>query len=308
MRDFKYLFLVLVSGIILTSCVTINEDHIDNEISLNEFISSYDLWYVDYHRTEGNEDVPFLSKAFTISFFNGNMYANNNIVDIGRTGDGFGIQVGNYNTLHTILEMNHRLDGRYDFEVVQLSDNEIRIDCISHNVSYYLIGYQRDGFDYDKLFYDNIEYFLQEYMAWEQIKSEGGIPNIFDNEHYLQFTPENNVTFYSSKDPFGISINNIRWDFVGSYEIANINGYENLKRLTLDYGQGDTEAFELSVINDQTIELYHIRSETTYTFAGRGFIQYRKLDGKVKANKMVRNNGRKRTKIIRKIVERNITQ
>ncbi|WP_093671571.1 hypothetical protein [Tenacibaculum sp. MAR_2009_124] len=306
MKRLKILLLLLITGSMLTSCVVVNDEYIDNGISLNELISSYDLWYIDYHRTQGNDDIPFVSKAFTMSFLNGRMYANNNIVDIGRTGNGLGVQVGRYDTFNSILETNHSLDGRYDFEVVQISQNEIRIDCVSRNVSYYLIGYQKNTFDYDKLFYDNIEYFLQEYVAWERIRSEDGVPNAFDDEHYLQFTPENNVTFYSSHDPFGTNIDNILWDYVGGYEVANVNGYDDLKVLTLNYDQGDTETFELSVINDETVALYHIRSQTTYTFAGRGFIQYRKADGKMKAKDIVRNSGRKRTKITRKTVERRV--
>ncbi|MGG8496115.1 hypothetical protein ACQY1Q_06840 [Tenacibaculum sp. TC6] len=306
MKRLKLLLLLLVTGATLTSCVVVNDEYIDNGISLNELISSYDLWYIDYHKTQGRGDVPFISKAFTMSFLNGRMYANNNIVDVGKTGDGLGVYVGSYNTFNDILETNHRLDGRYNFEVVQLSANEIRIDCLSQNVSYYLIGYQRNNFDYDKLFYDNIEYFLQEYIAWERVKTSGGSPNVFDREHYLQFTPENDVTFYSSHDSFGTDIDYINWDFVGSYEVANVNGYNDLKILTLNYDGGDTEKFELSVINDETIELYHLRSETLYTFAGRGFVQYLKQEGKESTKTTVRNSGRKRTKIERKTVERRV--
>ena len=136
MRRFKLLLLLLVTGTMLTSCIVVNDEFIDDGISLEELVTSYDLWYIDYHRTQGNADIPFISRAFTMSFLNGRMYANNNIVDIGRTGNGLGIQVGRYNTFNALLETDHNLDGRYDFEVVQLSRNEIRIDCISQNVSY----------------------------------------------------------------------------------------------------------------------------------------------------------------------------
>jgi len=47
-----------------------------------------------------------------------------------------------------------------------------------------------------------------------------------------------------------------------------------LKTLTLDYDFFDNEFFELSVINDQRIELYHPSSGTFYEFTGRGYIQY----------------------------------
>ena len=115
MKTLKLLFLTLITGILLSSCVD------RNVISLEEVVSGYDLWYVDYNRTEGNGDVPFLSKAFTISFINGNLYANNNLVGIGATGNGYGIRVGYYDTYNGILEIDHSLDGYFDFEVVQLA-------------------------------------------------------------------------------------------------------------------------------------------------------------------------------------------
>lgn len=299
MKRVKLLLLTLVTSITLTSCVVQ-----DTDFSLNEYISSYDLWYIDYHRTTGNGDVSFLSKAFTVSFLNGTMYANNNIVDIGKTGNGLGIAVGDYVPRGTVLETYHDLDGNYNFEVVQLADDEIRIDDLSQNVSYYLIGYQRSNFNYDKLFYDNIEYFLQEYVAWERTATSGGTPNLFDNEHFLQFTPENDVTFYSSHDAFGTNIDYINWDYEGGYQIDNISGFNNLKLLTLNYDGGDTEEFELSVINDERIQLFHLSSETTYTFSGRGFVQYLKNENKSITKSTVRNNNRKRTKIQRKTVDR----
>jgi len=304
MKRLKLLFLFITASITLTSCVVQNEIIDDNAFSLNEYISSYDLWYIDYHKTTGSGDVPFISKAFTLSFFNGTMYANNNIVDIGKTGNGLGIAVGSYGTNQTVLETDHDLDGNYNFEVVQLADNEIRIDDLSQNISYYLIGYQKNSFDYDKLFYENIEYFLQEYVAWERTDQVGGTPNAFDDEHFLQFTPENDVTFYSSHDSFGTNIDYLKWDYVGGYEIANISGRNDLKFLTLNYDGGDTERFELSVINDEAIKLFHISSETTYTFSGRGFVQYLKGKNKSITKPTVRNNGRKRTKIQRKTVDR----
>ncbi|TDQ28643.1 hypothetical protein [Tenacibaculum caenipelagi] len=301
MKRIKLLLLLLISGVTLTSCVVRN-DIVDDGFSLRQYISSYDLWYVDYHKTTGTGDVPFLSRAFTISFLNGTMYANNNIVDIGKTGNGLGIAVGSYGTFGTVLETRHDIDGYYEFDVVQLSSNRIRIDDLSQNVSYYLVGYQRNTFDYDMLFYDNIEYFLQEYIAWERTGASGGTSNPFDYEHYLQFTPENDVTFYSSHDPFGTNIDNINWDFTGGYIVQNVQGEQNLKYLTLNYDNGDTEEFDLTVINDETIELYHIGSGTTYIFSGRGFIQYLKGEKTSTSKPTVRNSGRKRTKIERETV------
>ena len=295
----KKLLLILISTFLFSSCEIFQDDIIDDGISLSQLLSSYDLWYVDYHRTTGNGDIPFVSRAFTLSFFNGTMYANNNIADIGFTGNGFGIPVGDYSTFGIYLETFHDIDGINDFEVEQLSRNRIRIYSTRENVSYLLIGYQKNNFDYDLLFYDNIEYFLQEYEAWERTGiSSAGTPNAFDDEHFLQFTPENITTFYSSQDPFGTNIGNIIWDFVGSYEVFDVQGFVDLKILTLYYDNGDIEEFELSVINDEQISLYHGVSGTTYRFSGRGFIQF--LKNGEKKETTVRNSGRKRTKVIRK--------
>ncbi|MGB0880029.1 MAG: hypothetical protein ACPGTO_05635 [Polaribacter sp.] len=306
MKTLKLLFAFIISGVVFSSCTVVeNNYHEEIGISLEEVVSGYDLWYVDYHRTTGNGDIPYVSKAFTLSFLNGILYANNNIADIGRTGNGLGIDVGTYYTDGDVLSTNHDLDGRNNFEVIQISSNEIRLYNYRENVNYYLIGYQIHEFDYDKLFYENIEYFLQEYIAWEQVeRSIAGAANEFDNETFLQFTPENITTFYSSTDAFGTNIDTIQWDFIGSYEVFDVVGYEDLKILTLNYDGGYIEEFELSVINDEKILLYHIDSETTYSFLGRGFVQYLKA-GKSKSS--VRNNGRKRTKVKRKLkIRRNL--
>lgn len=301
MRLLKLLILTIITGTMFTSCVVNNNEQYEDQIALEDIVSQYDLWYIDYHRTTGSGDIPFLSKAFTVSFLNGVMYANNNIVDIGRTGNGLGISIGSYNTYNGFLETTHRLDGYYDFDVVKLSGNEIRIDY--NNVSYYLIGYQTTNFNYNKLFYENIEYFLQEYIAWQRVDVAGGTQNIFDEERFLQFTPENTTTFFSSEDPIGTHIANINWNFVGSYTVYNVDGIEDLKGLTLIYDNGDTETFELSVVNDSEIQLYHQNSDTTYSFIGKGFVQYQK-GGTKKSTTAVRNSGRKRTKITRKTVDR----
>tara|TARA_R110002124_G_scaffold83948_3_gene219257 strand:+ start:4506 stop:5423 length:918 start_codon:yes stop_codon:yes gene_type:complete len=298
MKSVKLLLLLFITGAVFTSCKFLDDSYM-YEIPLEEVIAKYDLWYVDYNKTTGTGDVPFLSRAFTVSFYNGQFYANNNIADIGVTGNGLGIKVGNYNTYNGFLEIDHSLDGAYDFDVYQISANEIRINDSYNNVSYYLVGYQRNNFDYDKLFYENIEYFLQEYVAWEKTStSTSGAINTFDKETFLQFTPENTTTFYSSKDPYGTNIDVINWNYVGSYQIYDVQNYNDLKILTLNYDGGDNEEFELSVINDSKISLYHISSQTTYEFSGRGFIQF--LKGK-KAKPNVRNSGRKRTKIQREV-------
>ena len=294
MKSIKLLFALFCVGIFFQSCQTRFED----EVSLEELMSAYDLWYVDYHSTSGSGDVPFVSRAFTLSFRNGILYANNNIVDIGRTGNGLGIAVGDYNTYNGYLQVFHDIDGNNNFEVSQIAANEIRIYNPRENVSYYLIGYQRNDFDYDQLFYDNIEYFLQEYIAWKKVNVIGGFANAFDYENYLQFTPENNTTFYASHDALGTNTNNLLWDFSGNYEVYDVQGYTDLKILTLNYDSGDTEEFELSVVNDKKIRLYHVGSATTYDFLGIEFVQY--LKGKKIVKSTVRNSNRKRTKIHRK--------
>lgn len=301
MKTLKLLFAIVFTSTLITSCSIIVTDDFLLEPTLEDVVSGYDLWYVDYHRTSGTGDVPYVSRAFTLSFINGVMYANNNIVDIGRTGNGLGIDVGVYSTFNGVLETEHDVDGFNDFEVTILSNNEIRLYNYNQNVNYYLVGYNVNNFDYDMLFYENIEYFLQEYEAWEKVDVIGGMSNTFDNENYLQFTPENLTTFYSSHDALGINIGNINWDFVGGYEVFDVNGYDDLKILTLNYDGGDIEEFELSVVNDGRISLYHINSETTYTFSGRGFIQFLKSEKNVKqAKDIVRNNNRKRTKVKRR--------
>jgi hypothetical protein len=311
MKSLKLLFAIIISGTLLSSCTEVFYDSYQEEVyqpSLENVVSSYDLWYIDYHRTTGTGDIPYVSRAFTLSFINGTLYANNNIADIGRTGNGLGIDVGNYNTFNGVLETNHDLDGANDFEVTVVSNNEIRIYNYRQNVNYYLIGYNTNNFDYDRLFYENIEYFLQEYIAWKKVDTFGGTLNAFDDENYLAFTPENITTFYSSQDNLGTNIELIDWSYVGGYEVYDVTGYEDLKILTLNYDGGDIEEFELSVINDSNIRLYHINSDTTYDFSGRGFVQYLKGEKTVKtAKETVRNNNRKRTKIERKTkIRRNL--
>ena len=304
MKFLKLLFIII--GVLLSSCSTVFEDDFrEQEISLEQVVSNYDLWYVDYHRTIGNGDIPFVSRAFTLSFLNGILYANNNIADIGFTGNGFGINVGTYNTFSGVLETIHNLDGSNDFEVTVTSSNEIRLYNYRQNVTYFLIGYQTNTFDYDQLFYENIEYFLQEYDAWEKTLTEGGAVNPFDQENYLGFTSENITTFYSSQDNFGTQVADVNWSYVGGYEVYDVLGFQNLKILTLNYDGGDVEEFELSVVNDGKIRLYNLDSETTYDFEGIGYIQYLKGDTPKKSRKAaVKNSDRKRTKVKRQTKKR----
>ena len=233
MKAIKLLSIFFLTTVLFTSCV-INDDPYDDSISLEQLVTSYDLWYIDYNRTTGSVDIPFLSKAFTISFQNGNLIANNNMVGLGAVGNGYGDQIGYYETINGVLEVDHNEDGFIDLEVSQLSGDEIRIRDSYTNTSYYLIGYQKSNFDYDFVFYDNIEYFLQEYIAWEKTAtSQQGALNEFDNENYLMFTPEQNTTFRSSQDDFGTNVDYINWDYIGGYEVFDVEGYDDLKILTV---------------------------------------------------------------------------
>ncbi len=285
---------MLITAIFFTSCVVVGDNYQD-EASLEEVLQSNDLWYIDYNQTTGSGDVRFLSLAFTVSFQNGKIYANNNLVDIGNVGGGYGDQIGFYSTSgHTVL-IDHDLDGNIDLEVVQLSGNKIQLIDHYENVTYTLIGYGINNFDFDKIFYDNIEYFLQEYGAWEKIETVGGVSNAFDNENYLAFIPENVSAFKSSQDNVGTDIANLIWDFTGTYKVFDVQGYDNLKILTLNYDGNDNEEFELTVLDDGTISLYHNNSDTTYKFGGLDNIIYKK-DGTKVAKKE-----RKRFKVKRKM-------
>lgn len=296
MKTIKLLLAIFITSITIVSCTVYQEDPYYPP-TLEEIITYHDLYYVDYNSTSGSGDVPFLSKAFTISFLNGRLYANNNIVGIGFTGDGYGIEIGYYDTYTGLLEINHELDGYYEFEVYEVSSSRLELRDNYNRVSYYLDGYNKNSFDFDQIFYDNIEYFLQEYVDWAKTYvSEEGELNDFDNENFLAFTWENITTFYSSIDEVGTEIEDVEWPYEGSYEVFDVEGYDDLKILTLDYDSYGTEEFELFVINDEVIELYHYDSGTTYEFTGREFIQYLKPGSE---KETVRNEGRKRTKVQR---------
>lgn len=301
MKAIKLLLTLFLTTSLLSSCVvSVGDEIIDNSISLEQLVNSYDLWYVDYNRTTGSGDVPFLSKAFTISFENGRLYSNNNLVGIGSVGNGYGLQIGFYDTRNGVLEIEHSKDGFVDLVVDQLGGDEIRIRDTYNNVSYYLVGYQKSNFDYDQVFYDNIEYFLQEYVAWEKsYASQEGQTNAFDSENFLEFTPDGNESvFKSSKDQTGIDIATINWDFIGNYKVYDVSGQNNLKILTLDYDGSDNEEFQLSVINDGKIKLYHTSSGTTYEFIGLGNIQYKKGETKQKTRNTKRFKTNRETKNI----------
>lgn len=281
MKMLKNLTLLALVTTLFTSCYTeviVDDDYIDIPVvTLNEVLTDYEIWYVDIDRSSGSTIVPFVQKAFTLSFRNGNIFANNNLSGIGQNGGGFGIDVGFYDTFNYELDVSHDLDGSYSFDVRTLSGNEIELYHPATRSRYVLVGYQRSTFDYDKVFYDNIHYFLQEFEAWEKIgTSDEGDVNPFDNENFLQFLPAGlSGNFRSSEDQNGTPIDNIFWDYDGIYDVEDVVGDFYLKTLTLDYNFPDNEFFELTVIDDSTVELYQVSTRTTYIFRGKGYIQFR---------------------------------
>lgn len=281
MKMLKNLTLLALVTTLFTSCYTeviVDDDYIDIPVvTLNEVLTDYEIWYVDIDRSSGSTIVPFVQKAFTLSFRNGNIFANNNLSGIGQNGGGFGIDVGFYDTFNYELDVSHDLDGSYSFDVRTLSGNEIELYHPATRSRYVLVGYQRSTFDYDKVFYDNIHYFLQEFQAWEKIgTSDEGDVNPFDNENFLQFLPAGlSGNFRSSEDQNGTPIDNIFWDYDGIYDVEDVVGDFYLKTLTLDYNFPDNEFFELTVIDDSTVELYQVSTGTTYIFRGKGYIQFR---------------------------------
>ncbi|MFH6603268.1 nicotinic acid mononucleotide adenyltransferase [Maribacter algicola] len=271
------LALILI-GTLMASCYTetiIQDDFIEESaFNTDQVLRSYDLWYVDINATQGNGEVPFLQRAFTVSFVNGTFYANNNIAGIGKTGNGFGIDAGYYSTLRGTVEIDHDIDGAWLLDVYAVNSNTIELYDPRSDTSYYLNGYDIDSFDYDFVFYDNINYLLQEYDVWEKTyTSETGSLNDFDDENFLQFLPS---FFRSSIDAPGTAISKLQWDFEGDYQVYDVENDETLKTLTLAYDTMGNDYFELYVINDSTIELYHPNSETVYEFVGRGYQQYLK--------------------------------
>jgi hypothetical protein len=278
MKLFKLFLGLFIASITLNSCtVDVIEPQYNNPQHVRETLEYYDLWYVDINETTGYGEVPFLQKAFTVSFRGGTLFANNNLVGIGSTGNGLGIDVGYYNAYDNVLEVSHDINGYWNLEVYQISNNKIELYHRSTNTSYFLYGHQRSTFDYDLVFYDNIHYFLQEYESWEKVATIGGSANDFDNENFIQFLAGgNNREYRSSQDTQGTPIHNLYWDYSGLYDISNFTDTNYVKALTLDYDYFGDDYFEVSVINDARIELYHPASGTAYEFVGRHFIQYLK--------------------------------
>lgn len=296
MKAIKTSIAILLTAFLFTSCIVEEDTYYNDEVSLDEILQSNDLWYIDYNQTTGSGDVRFLSLAFTLSFHNGKIYANNNLVDLGLVGNGYGDQIGFYSTYGHEVRIDHDLDGNLDLEVIQISNNRIKLRDNYSNVTYTLNGYSVNTFDYDQVFYDNLEYFLQEYHTWEKITTTGGQINLFDDENFLAFIPDNVNAFKSSQDINGTSITNLLWDFTGEYEVFDIDGYDDIKDLTLYYDNNGTEEFELSVIDDGTISLYHYSSDTTYEFEGLENIIYKKGDLTKESRKRFKVNRKTKTK------------
>ena len=294
MKNGKLLFGILMIGFLASSCYTeviLDDDYVEvTPVNTALVLESYDLWYVDINATKGNGEVPFLQRAFTITFDRGTVYANNNLVGIGKTGNGLGIDVGTYGTYSGEVEINHDVDGLWVLDVYKVNGNTLELYDTRSNTSYFLKGYYRNTFDYDLVFYDNIHYFLQEYEVWEKTyTSEVGAINEFDEENYLQFFSDDGGYFRSSVDGQGIPLSNIQWDYEGDYVVYDVAGDATLKTLTLDYDFLGNDYFELHVINDSTIELYHVASGTVYEFTGRGYIQYLKSSDTGKKRSKIKN-------------------
>jgi len=121
--------------------------------------------------------------------------------------------------------------------------------------------------------------------------------NEFDEENYLQFLAGGNDSeFRSSRDANVFNPSNIQWDFTGLYGVGDVTGTQTLKTLTLDYDYFDNEFFELHVINDATIELYHADSGTVYEFRGKGYIEFLRTGETSKVSESVESDKPKKRK------------
>ena len=290
MKTLKPYFLPFLYLFIFWSCerdeLRVPENN-NNTISLEQLLRIYELWYVDINSTSGNGQTAFVEMAFTLSFLNGNLYANNNLVGFGEQGNGYGISVGEYETGGIILDIYHDIDGHQRFEVYQESASSIELYNPSNNTSYFLDGYQRNEFDYDGVFFENVDYFLQEYKTWEKtLTSAEGNETNFDSENYLYFFYENNNNlFKSSEDEEVGNVDNIYWDYTGNYTVESISGGGDIKNLTLDYDFYGDDYFELSVINDELIRLFHSDSGKTYEFRGVNNIVFMRTQENGKSDK-----------------------
>jgi len=290
MKTLKPYFLPFLYLFIFWSCerdeLRVPENN-NNTISLEQLLRTYELWYVDINSTSGNGQTAFVEMAFTLSFLNGNLYANNNLVGFGEQGNGYGISVGEYETGGIILDIYHDIDGHQRFEVYQESASSIELYNPSNNTSYFLDGYQRNEFDYDGVFFENVDYFLQEYKTWEKTLTSAECNETnFDSENYLYFFYENNNNLFKSSEYEEVgNVDNIYWDYTGNYTVESISGGGDIKNLTLDYDFYGDDYFELSVINDELIRLFHSDSGKTYEFRGVNNIVFMRTQENGKSDK-----------------------
>ncbi len=300
MKTLKFFLIATFSITVLWSC---GYDEVyapaenNTNISLEQLLGQYELWYVDLESTLGNGQTVFVEMAFTLSFLNGNLYANNNLVGFGERGNGFGIAVGEYDTGGIVLDIFHDLDGHQRFEVYQESGASIELYNPANDTSYFLDGYQRNEFDYDSVFFENIDYFLQEYKTWENtFTSTQGEETEFDDENYLFFYNENSSNLFKSSIDENIgNADQIQWDYTGNYTIEPISGSDS-KQLTLDYDFYDPDFIELSVINDELIKLYHPNSGKIYEYSGRSYITFMRTSESGKADQKDRKVRPQRSK------------
>lgn len=276
MKTLSHPLLYVLVALLMGSCsaeIWIEDDYVaETPWQTQDLLESYDLWYVDVHATRGPGQIPFVQAAFTLSFDRGTLMANNNLVGIGKTGGGLGIPVGTYAPMSGAVEIAHDLDGLWELEVYVEGPNAIELYDPRSDTSYVLRGYSRNSFDYDGLFYDNIHYFLQEYEAWERIYTEvSGGGNPLGAESYLAFLPDGLGDYFrTSVDRPGTALSALQWDYEGAYTVYDVPGDRTLKTITFDYDNWGSEYFELYVLDDTTVELYHPDSGALYEFRGRG--------------------------------------
>jgi hypothetical protein len=297
MKKILYILVIILVLISLSSCSWEHREEnyttLNNQSGLKELLTSFDLWYVDIDRTTGTGNIPFISRAFTISFMpDQNIFANNNMVGIGSTGNGFGINIGVYDTYENILQINDDVFGYADFKVSRISDNVITLYNNNQNVIYYLEGYQKYQFNYDKLFYENVVYFLQEYQVWTKYFDDIVSPNTpFVYENHLAFYVNGNQNvFESSESSVNVNLSNIYWDYTGLYQVFDTYT-EIRKELLLQYNfNNSTESFILTVLDDNHIQLHNTQSGNIYRFYGREFIQYKPQRKRIILKKRKSNN------------------
>jgi hypothetical protein len=265
----------------------------DDVIYDSSSINDFDLWYIDIHNTLGYGEFPFIEMAYTLSFLDGVLYANNNLVDIGVTGNGYGIPVGTYVFDNGILIMDHLIDGYYEFEVYSVGNNILELYNAFTDTSYFVEGYSSSTFDYNYVFYNNAYMFLKEYEVWEKSYAENlGAVSDFSNENYLSFY--DNDYFKSSIDSNIPDVNSLLWDYYGSYQVLDYSNNSNLKQLNLSYNLGGEEVLDFRILSDDKIELQSSDGQV-FQFTGRKnirFMKESKTNKKIEGTKREENSPR----------------